>query len=81
MKWNKQGAKWQNTRRGTTRAHEYYFITTYGTGANNKWAVGFYGFGKQIVMNSAGLFDTAQEARAYCEARDREAVIIEEVRA
>lgn len=80
MKWNKQGAKWQETRRGTTRAHAYYFITKHGTGAD-KWAVGFYGFGRQIVMNSAGLFDTAQEARAYCEAKDREAVIIEEVSA
>jgi hypothetical protein len=80
MKWNKQGAKWQETRRGTTRAHAYYFITKHSTGAD-KWAVGFYGFGKQIIMNSAGLFDTAQEARAYCEAKDREAVIIEEAKA
>ena len=75
MKWNKQGAKWQTTRKGTTRAHAYYFITKHGTGSD-KWVAGYYGFGRQIVMNSAGLFDTAEQARAYCEKIDREAVII-----
>jgi len=80
MKWNTQGAKWQTTRKGTTKAHAYYFITKHGTGAD-KWQAGFYGYGKQIIMTSAGLFDTAGEARAYCEARDREAVVIEEIRA
>ncbi len=78
MKWNKQGAKWQQTRTGTTRARAYYFITKHGTGAD-KWQVGYFGFGRQIVMNSAGLFDTAQQARAYCEQIDREAVVIERV--
>lgn len=80
MKWNTQGAKWQTTRKGTTRAHAYYFITKHGTGAN-KWAVGYYGFGQQIIMKSAGLFDTASQARAYCEKIDREALVIEAVTA
>jgi hypothetical protein len=80
MKWNLEGKKWQQTRRGTTRAHAYYFITKHGAGAD-KWQAGYYGYGQQVIMNSAGLFDTAQQARAYCEKIDREAVVIEEVSA
>lgn len=80
MKWNKQGAKWQTSRKGTAKAHLYYFITKHGTGTD-KWAVGYYGFGQQIIMNKAGLFNTAQEARAYCERIDREALIITSITA
>ena len=80
MKWNTQGKKWQESRKGTARAHLYYFITKHGTGAD-KWQTGFYGYGRQVVMTSAGLFDTAEEARAYCEKVDREAVVIEEITA
>jgi hypothetical protein len=75
MKWNTQGARWQESRKGTARAHLYYFITQHGTG-NGEWQAGYYGFGKQIVMNSAGTFKTAQEAREYCEKKDAEAVLI-----
>jgi len=78
MKWNTQGNKWQQTRGGTARAHKYYFITKHGTGTD-KWQAGYYGFGKQVVMTSAGLFDTAEQARAYCEQADRDALIIEGV--
>lgn len=80
MKWNTQGKKWQTSRRGTSRAHEYYFITQHGTGSQ-KWAVGYYGYGRQVVMQSAGTFATARQARAYCEKIDRETVIIEAVTA
>ena len=80
MKWNTQGEKWQQSKKGTARAHLYYFITKHGTG-DGKWQAGYYGFGRQIEMKSAGTFDTAQEARAYCEKIDREAVIIESVTA
>jgi hypothetical protein len=74
MKWNTGGA-FQTSRKGTARAHSYYFVTTHGTGGEG-YAVGYYGFGNQIVMKSAGIFDTAQEAREYCEKIDREAVLI-----
>lgn len=80
MKWNAQGAKWQQSRRGTARAHDYYFITQHGTG-NGEWMAGYKGFGRLVEMKSAGTFKTAQEARAYCEKIDREAVIIEAVTA
>lgn len=76
MKWNTQGAKWQTSRKGTARAHFYYFVTTHGTG-NGEWQAGYYGYGRQIEMKSAGTFKTAREARAYCEKIDREAVIVE----
>ena len=32
MKWNKQGAQFQASRRGTSKAHEYYFVTTISAG-------------------------------------------------
>ena len=80
MRWNKPRAGrvyWQTSKRGTARAHSYYFITQHSTG-DSSYCVGYYGFSNQIVMKSAGTFHTAQEARAYCERIDKEAVIIEE---
>jgi len=79
MQWNSAG-KFQTSRKGTARAHLYYFVTQHGTGSS-QWQTGFYGYGEQILMKSAGLFDTAQQAREYCEKIDREAVIIEAVTA
>jgi hypothetical protein len=80
MKWNKPSKQFQASRRGTSLVHDYYFITTIGAGGKG-WLVGYRGFGTQIVMHSAGIFESAQEARAYCEKVDREALVIEEVRA
>jgi hypothetical protein len=80
MKWNKEGKKWQQTKRGTTRAREMYFITRHGTGSN-EWAVGYKGYGRLIEMKSAGTFKWASGARAYCEQLDANAVIIEELTA
>jgi hypothetical protein len=45
------------------------------------WLVGYRGFNTQIVMHSAGIFESAQDARKYCEGLDRKTFIIEEVRA
>jgi hypothetical protein len=83
MKWNKASggrAYWQTSRKGTARAHSYYFITQHGTG-DGSYAVGYYGFARSIVMQSAGTFKTAQQAREYCEKVDAETLIIEEVSA
>jgi len=77
MKWNKASKQFQTSRRGTSKAHEYYFITTITAGGEG-WLTGYKGFGKQIVMKSAGTFKTAQEAREYCEKVDNQAMIIEE---
>ena len=80
MKWNKPRAGrvyWQTSKKGTARAHLYYFITQHGTG-NGEYLAGYYGYLDQIIMKSAGTFHTAQEARAYCERVDADALIIEE---
>ena len=77
MKWNKASKQFQASRRGTSLAHDYYFITTIGAGGKG-WLAGYRGFGTQIVMHSAGIFETAQEAREYCEKVDNQAMIIEE---
>lgn len=74
MKWNSEG-KFQTSRKGTARAHLYYFVTTHGAG-NGEWLAGFYGFGKQITLKTAGTFKTAQEARRYCERMDADALVI-----
>jgi hypothetical protein len=74
MKWNSEG-KFQTSRKGTARAHLYYFVTQHGTGSQ-EWQAGFYGYGKQIEMKCAGTFKTAKEARDYCEQVDSEALII-----
>lgn len=80
MKWNTEGKAWQQSKRGTSRARELYFVTTHGTGGEG-WAVGYKGFGRLVEMKSAGTFKTAREARAYCEELDANALIVEEVRA
>lgn len=70
MKWNKQGAQFQRSRKGTSKAHEYFFITTVGAmGAG--WLAGYRGIYRLVLMNGAGFFRTPEEARAYCEKIDR----------
>ena len=83
MKWNKSSGGrvyWQTSKKGTARARLYYFVTQHGTG-DTSYAVGYYGFNQSIIMQSAGTFKTAQEAREYCEKLDAETLIIEEVSA
>ena len=82
MKWNIkaedcEGKVWQQSRRGTSRVRELYFVNKQG----KSWIVGYKGFGRLVEMSSAGTFKTAREARAYCEMIDNNALIIEEVRA
>jgi len=80
MKWNSASTsqmQFQKSKSGTARAHLYYFVFKYG----KEYAVGYYGYGEQIQMRSAGTFPTAQEARAFCEKYDNEALIIEEMTA
>jgi len=76
MKWGTRIGRIQITIKGTPRAHWYYWIKR--EGAHN-WKAGYYGFGAEISYRET--FTTSAKARAYCEAKDREAVIIEEIRA
>lgn len=76
MKWGTRIGRIQITIKGTARAHWYYWIKR--EGAHN-WKAGYYGFGAEIPYRET--FTTSAKARAYCEMKDREAVIIEEIRA
>jgi hypothetical protein len=76
MRWTSDWTGFQQTKQGEARAHRYYFASKQDTG---KWVAGYRGYNRHIVMASAGQFDTASEARAYCEQVDRDALIIEGV--
>ena len=78
MQWNKPNNMWQQSKRGTSRAREYYFVTKHGTGGEG-WAIGYRGFNELVLMYSEGSFMTAREAREACERIDANALIIEEV--
>jgi hypothetical protein len=67
----------QSTKHGTARAHSYYYVWETKEG---KWIAGRYWFSREIDFGRK-VFSSAEKARAYCEAKDREAVIIEEARA
>lgn len=78
MKWNNQenNAVYQRTI-GGERAHKYYYIWEIKGG---KWIAGRYWFSREIDYGRITFPDSAT-ARAYCEKKDREAVIIEGVTA
>ena len=81
IKWNIKRGRVQRTTHGTTRAHLYYWVRHEGAYA---FTCGFYGYGQEITHTKNGaplVFSTIGQARAYCEAKDREAVIIEAVTA
>ena len=64
------------TIKGTARAHWYYYTVREGA---YRYRAGFYGYGREIDYTQNGtpyIFPTAKQARAYCEAKDADAVII-----
>ena len=72
MRWNKQQAKfpyYQRSRKGTSKTHEWYFIKQVPC---ERWRAGYRGTMREWCMNEGGLFDTPEEARAYCEKRDKQ---------
>ena len=74
--WGTRIGKMQITVKGTARAHWYYWIKREGP---HDWRAGYYGFNMEIPYRET--FTTSAQARAYCEAKDATAVIIEEVTA
>lgn len=76
LNWGTRIGKMQITVKGTSRAHWYYWIKR--EGAHN-WRAGYYGFNMEIPYRET--FITSAQARAYCEKVDREALVIEEVKA
>jgi hypothetical protein len=77
MKWGTRIGKIQITVKGTPRAHWYYYIRREGA---HDWRAGRYWLNHEVDYQGKS-FRTSAQARAYCEAKDREAVIIEEVKA
>ena len=77
MQWGTRIGKIQITVKGTPRAHWYYYIRREGA---HDWRAGRYWFNHEVDYQGKS-FRTSAQARAYCEAKDREAVVIEEIRA
>jgi hypothetical protein len=77
MKWGTRIGKIQITVKGTPRAHWYYYIRREGA---HDWRAGRYWLNHEVDYQGKS-FRTSAQARAYCEAKDREAVIIEAVEA
>ena len=75
MKWNNEGKIHQRTV-GGERAHKYYYIWEIKGG---RWIAGRYWFSREIDYRLT--FPSAERARAYCEKKDRETVVIEGVTA
>lgn len=71
----------QITPKGTARVAWYYYVVREGA---YRYRAGRYTFGREVDYTQNGapyIFPTARQARAYCEAQDIKAVIIEEVTA
>ena len=81
IKWNVKRGRAQRTTQGTTRACFYYYIVQRNP---RHYEAGRYAFGREVPYTKDGealRFETSAGARAYCEAKDRDAVIIEAVTA
>jgi hypothetical protein len=76
LNWGTRIGKMQITVKGTARAHWYYWIKREGA---HDWRAGYYGFNMEVPYRLT--FATSAQARAYCERKDSEALVIEEVRA
>jgi hypothetical protein len=75
MKWQDE-AIFQRTAYNSAKAHKYYYVFQAEEG---KWKAGRFWFSREIDYRLS--FKSAEQARAYCEKQDREALVIEEVRA
>ncbi len=74
MKWENKGAVFHRTADGTTRAHEYYYVYRV---AGKYWVAGRLWFGREVDYRIK--FESVEDAREYCETKDRDAVIISAV--
>jgi hypothetical protein len=81
IKWDIKRGRVQRTTHGTTRAYLYYYVIQRDT---RHYEAGRYWLNREVAYTKNGeaiRFSTIGQARAYCEAKDREAVIIEAVTA
>jgi hypothetical protein len=75
MKWHSVIGRVSTTKRGTTRAHLYYWTRRDGV---RDFRAGYYGFGREVEFYGKS-FRTLNEARTYCAQKDADALIIEAV--
>ena len=75
MKWHSVIGRVSTTKRGTTRAHLYYWTRRDGV---RDFKAGYYGFGREVEFYGKS-FRTLNEARTYCAQKDADALIIEAV--
>jgi hypothetical protein len=75
MKWNSVIGRVSTTKRGTTRAHLYYWTRRDGV---KDFKAGYYGYGREVEFYGKS-FKTLNEARTYCAQKDADALIIEAV--
>jgi hypothetical protein len=81
MLWNIKRGRVYISKQGTAKAHLYYWVRHQGVG---HFEAGYYGYGKEITFLDRGeprRFKTIGEAKAYCERKDNEAIIITAVTA
>jgi hypothetical protein len=81
LEWTPIRGRIQITSKGTPRAAWYYYVVREGA---YRYRAGRYTFNREIDYVSNGspfIFPTAKQARAFCEAKDATAVIIEAVTA
>ena len=79
MEWGIKRGRIYATKRGTARVHAHYWVRHNGV---KNFTAGYEGFGIMVTFTDGGkdrIFSTVGEAKAYCEKKDREAVLIEEV--
>jgi hypothetical protein len=77
MEWNIKRGRIYLSKQGTTRAYLYYFVRHEGV---KNFTAGYYTLGRDVTILDRGLprvFSTVGEAKAYCEKKDRETLIIE----
>jgi hypothetical protein len=65
------GERWQRTKKGSTYAHNYYYVYRL---SGSHWRAGRYWFNEEIDFRLD--FSSAEVARAYCAIYDKDRAVI-----
>ena len=76
MNWLDTDSIYQRTSEGEARAHAYYYVYCYApiVPDSRYWVAGRYWFNEEVDYRIK--FESASQAREYCELKDQSAVII-----
>ena len=72
MNWLDIDRIYQHTSEGEARAHAYYYV--YRVAQTSYWVAGRYWLGGEVDYRIK--FESASQAREYCQLKDQSAVII-----